>query len=73
MSEAWNVRNNIILPNEEKIEIEGPITAVELSNAAKAAGILQFTVKNSEGIPLKPLDFPISQDVYIEEYNEAKK
>lgn len=73
MSETWNVRSKIILPNDEEIEIEGPITAVELSNAVKAAGISQFITKDIDGRPLKPVDFPVSHDVYVEEYNEAKK
>ena len=73
MSETWNVRSKIILPNDEEIEIDGPITAIELSNAVKAAGISQFITRDIEGRPLKPVDFPISQDVFVEEYNEAKK
>ncbi len=73
MSDEWNVKSKIILPNEEEIEIEGPITAVELTNAVRATGTLQFIARDSSGRPLRPVDFPVSQDVYIEEYNEAKK
>ena len=69
---AWNTSNKIFLPNGEEITVDGPITSIEVSNAVKSVGILKFIAKDSDGRPLKPIDFPISCDVITEEYNEAK-
>jgi hypothetical protein len=69
---AWNLTNKIILPNGEEITVEDAITTTEAERAAKAAGMIKFYVTDSEGRPLKPTDFPISCDIIIEEYNEAK-
>ena len=51
-----------------------PITAVDIKNIAKDAGIKKFTVVDEAATTLSAEDFPYSDamDLTVKEYNEAK-
>jgi len=61
----------IYLRGEVVKEFDQAITAQDVKEIAKEHGIKKFIVKDGNGNILTPSDFPVSMDIYIEEYNEA--
>lgn len=71
--EVWESEpaGRIILPSGQVLEVEQEITAEAVKKAAAEAGIKKFVVRDAEGNPLSPADFPRTGEVVVEEYNEA--
>lgn len=76
MDEVFDVEekvvSEIVLPNGERVKVDGEITVDELKRVARENGIKKFIVEGEDGQRLTSADFPYSGTVYIKEYNAPK-
>jgi len=74
MTDVWSVdvtTKSKVLVGSKTVEVDGDVTVEKIIEIAKRFGIKKFVVEK-DGVTLSQADFPVSGNVSIKEYNEAK-
>lgn len=71
MAEVWNAdADNQVKVGDATKDVEGEVTPEDVKNAASDEGVKRFEVRRENGEEIGKDEFPVDENVVVEEYNE---